>query len=82
MQDWGEEWVVFDGASGDCHLLSAACGAVLAELLHAPAEGLDRLQLFLRAFGDEAGAPSDDEMATLQQALERLQALGLVRATE
>lgn len=82
MKDWGAEWVVFDGASGDCHLLSAACGAVLAELVQAPAEGLDQLQLFLLAFGDEGGAPSDEEMATLQQALSQLQSLGMVRATE
>lgn len=82
MKDWGDEWVVFDGASGDCHLLSAACGAVLAELLQTPAEGIDELQLFLRAFGDEGGAPSDAEMATLQEALAQLQSLGLVRASE
>lgn len=80
MKDWGDEWVVFDGVSGDCHLLSAACGTVLGELLEASADGLDALQLFVRAFGDEAGAPSEEEMSMLHEALAQLQALGLVRA--
>lgn len=78
VRDWGQEWVVFDGASGDCHLLSAVCGLVFAELLRGPPQGLSPDTLFALAFGDD-GDPSDEEMATLNEALTQLQSLGLVR---
>jgi len=77
-REWGDEWALFDGASGDCHLLSPVCGVLVEELLAAPAEGLLQASLFERAFGDD-DAPLPEEQATFDAALERLVALGLVR---
>lgn len=78
LRDWGDEWVVFNGESGHCHLLSPACGALVDALGQSPAGGLGHRDLFERAFGNE-GAPDPDELAAFDAALKQLQALGLVR---
>jgi hypothetical protein len=78
-RDWGDEWVVLDGATGDCHLLSAACGAVLGALMRSPRAGSSPVQLFAAAFGDDM-APTEAEMSALADALAQLESLGLARA--
>lgn len=78
-RDWGDERLVYDGATGDCHLLTATSGTLLGELIQAAPQALDAPALFARTFGDES-PPSAEELAVLELALQQLLALGLVHA--
>jgi hypothetical protein len=78
VREWGEEFVVFDGVTGSCHLLSQATGAVFGALLRSPPGGMDAAQVFAAAFANDMEPPSQADEQTVFELLAGLHEAGLV----
>lgn len=77
-REWGDEWVVYDGANGSSHLLDSVAGGLLGSLLASPDRGLPLTELFGLAFGADE-PPHDDELHHVWQVLGDLERIGLIR---
>lgn len=65
--EWGGEYVIFDGATGACHLLSEPAGAVFDALLRSAPGRMDTAQICSAVFGsDQDLASADDERAVIE----------------
>jgi PqqD family protein of HPr-rel-A system len=75
LRTWDDEFVVYNGLSGDTHLLDHAAGQILQTLCATPAE-IDALTASLGALWDVD--PDDEFRGQIERILADLLALALV----
>jgi PqqD family protein of HPr-rel-A system len=79
VREWDGTCVVFDGATGACHLLSEPAGAVFDALLRSAPGSMDAKQICVSVFGsDPDREPVDDEQA-VKDLVAGLREAGLVQ---
>lgn len=79
LAEWGHEFVVFDGATGACHLLSEAAGSVFAGLLSSATGPMSVRQIFEATAGVSVDPVLEDEHQALITLLSGLCEVGLVQ---
>lgn len=79
VRSWGDEVVVYDGLSGDTHLLDSVAAKILLRLQHAPSD----VGSLARSFGPLLQTERSDESleSWLDNILADLNAIALIERT-
>ena len=80
--EWGAEWVVYDSATGSCHLLSESAGAVFEALLQSAPGSMDASQVCATALDSELEQVSADDEQVVIELLAGLREAGLVHEAD
>lgn len=78
VREWDGQFVVFDGVTGACHLLSELAGAVFDSLLRAAPGLMNAEQICASVFGSDHDRDAVDEERAVTDLLRGLREAGLV----
>ena len=78
VREWDEMCVVFDGATGACHLLSEPAAAVFDALLRSAPGWMDAEQICISVFGSDQDRDRADHEQAVKDLLSGLREAGLV----
>ncbi len=79
VRSWGDEFVVYDGLSGDTHVLDLVAAKVLLKLQHAPSNVMSLVELLAPLLQTEI---SDESLEyQLDNILADLNAIALIERT-
>ncbi|BAN36153.1 hypothetical protein SCD_n02345 [Sulfuricella denitrificans skB26] len=76
---WGDEFVVYNGATGDTHLLGLAAAQVLLKLQQAPADTVSLAEWIAPLQQIE---PDDEFVFFIEQILTDFDSLGIIEHTQ
>lgn len=82
LREWDEEFVVFDAATGACHLLTSAAGSVFSILLESSTEQMSVAEVFDATVEGSCEPLSPEEHESLEMLLEGLCEAGLIQKVE
>jgi PqqD family protein of HPr-rel-A system len=79
VREWDGNCVVFDGATGACHLLSEPAGAVFEALLRSAPGCMDAEQICASVLGSDPHRDRADDEQAVKDLLAGLREAGLVK---